>query len=498
MLRKENLPDGFSEPERPGDDAWERILELIRQRVSADTFDRWFKLTRLGALDDDKLVLVIPNEIYRFWIEENHLPALQDAIINLFGTPRKIQFVIDSGDPREAVRDGHGGAAEKIRGEEPAPGAAEGGNGGEPPGKFAVVDGPEVEKAAEKAASKACLSRRYLFEGFVVGANNQFVHAAGKAVADKPARIYNPLFIHGGVGLGKTHIIQAIGNRILATRKRANVLYVSSETFTNDFIDAIQEGELMKFRRKYRQLDVLIIDDIQFLAGKERTEEEFFHTFNALFDGHKQIVLSSDRPPAEIGRLEKRLVSRFEWGLTAELHAPDAETRIAILRKKIQLWEVQHVQDEVVYFLADRIQNNVRRLEGALMRVASYASLNGTKLTIDRIENLLRDLLAEEVPKVITIDKIQKRVAEYFDIRVADMTSKRRPASIAFPRQIAMFLSRSLLKSAFSEIGYAFGGRDHGTVMHACRQVKAKMERDDDLRRTVTMLESNIRSNREA
>ena len=254
---------------------------------------------------------------------------------------------------------------------------------------------------------------------------------------------------------------------------------------------------MVKFRKRYRQVDVLIIDDIQFLGGKERTQEEFFHTFNALFDGHKQIVLSSDRPPSEIRHLESRLVSRFEWGLTAELHPPDAETRIAILRKKMQLWDVK-LEDEVIFFLADRIHNNIRRLEGALMRTASYASLSGSKLTLQRAEELLRDILHEEAKNTITFDQIQKRVAEHYDIRIADMTSKRRPASIAFPRQVAMYLAREMLKSSYSEIGDAFGGRDHGTVMHAYRQIQKRMKEDDELRRAVSLLESLIRSNRDS
>lgn len=355
----------------------------------------------------------------------------------------------------------------------------------------------EQDSVLQRAQARVGLNSRYLFDSFVVGTNSRFVHAAASAVADKPSRIYNPFFVYGGVGLGKTHIIQAIGNQILATRKNAKVLYVSSESFANDFIDAIQKGELVKFRKRYRQVDVLLIDDIQFLGGKERTQEEFFHTFNALFDGHKQIVLSSDRPPSEIRQLETRLVSRFEWGLTAELHPPDTETRIAILRKKMQLWGVR-LEDEVVFFLADRIHNNIRRLEGALMRTASYASLSGSKLTLQRAEELLRDILQEEAKNTVTFDRIQKRVAEHYDIRIADMTSKRRPASIAIPRQIAMFLSRDMLKASYAEIGDAFGGRDHGTVMHACRQIQKKMKADDDLRRAVSLLESMIRSKHDA
>jgi chromosomal replication initiator protein len=482
---------------------WDKILSLVSERVSEDTFLRWFALTKLKRFDEETIDLAIPNEIYRFWIEENHMMTLQDAIIQALGFPRKVRFIIESGAPLEGATEETGAPRGSLAPEnrefpnEPTshpvqavhPEKAEEPESDSP---ARVVDGERLTRQRAKAG----LNDRYLFDSFVVGSNNRFVHAAACAVATKPSRIYNPLFIYGGVGLGKTHIMQAIGNEILVTRKNATVLYITSETFTNDFIDAVQKGELVKLRKRYRQVDVLIIDDIQFLGGKERTQEEFFHTFNALFDGHKQIVLSSDRPPSEIRQLENRLVSRFEWGLTAELHPPDAETRIAILRKKMQLWDVR-VEDEVVFFLADRIHNNVRRLEGALMRTASFASLSGSKLTLQRAEELLRDILHEEARNTVTLDRIQKTVAEYYDIRVADMTSKRRPQNIAFPRQVAMYLSREMLKASYAEIGEAFGGRDHGTVMHACKQIRKKMNAHNDLRRVVSLLETMIRSNRE-
>jgi chromosomal replication initiator protein len=299
------------------------------------------------------------------------------------------------------------------------------------------------------------------------------------------------LFLHGGVGLGKTHLMQAIGHHILGKKKGAKVSYVTSEQFTNDFIDAIQNNSLLKFRKRYRQMDVLLIDDIQFLAGKERSQEEFFHTFNTLFDGHKQIVLSSDRPPSELADLEARLVSRFDWGLTAELQPPDTETRMAILRKKAQSLEIQ-LSKEVLAYLAERVRTNVRRLEGALTRVASYASLSGQSPTFEKIEHLLKDILQEEARRSITIDQIQKRVAEHFDVRLADMTSKRRPANIAFPRQIAMYLSRELTKGSLSEIGDAFGGRDHGTVLHAHRLVRERMTKEEKIRQVISFLESQL------
>jgi chromosomal replication initiator protein len=299
------------------------------------------------------------------------------------------------------------------------------------------------------------------------------------------------LFIYGGVGLGKTHLMQAIGQQVMDRKKNFKVMYLSSERFTNEFIDAIQHNTLVKFRKRYRQSDVLLIDDIHFLAGKERSQEEFFHTFNTLFDGRKQIVLSSDRPASEITNLEQRLVSRFEWGLTAELQPPDIETRMAILRKKAQALHVQLAQD-VLEFLAQRVRSNVRRLEGALMRVASFVSLSGREISRDTVEQLLRDILQEEAKKIVTIDQIQKKVAEHFDVRLADMTSKRRPANIAFPRQVAMYLARRHTKASLNEIGDAFGGRDHGTVLHACKTVCERMQKEDQVRQLILLLDTQL------
>jgi len=277
----------------------------------------------------------------------------------------------------------------------------------------------------------------------------------------------------------------------MALQKGAKVVYLSSEQFTNEFIDAIQHATLVKFRKKYRHADVLMIDDIQFFAGKDRSQEEFFHTFNTLHDGHKQVVLSSDRPASEIDKLEQRLVSRFEWGMTAEIQPPDEETRIAILRSKAAGLNIQ-LEPWVIEFLADKIRNNVRRLEGALMRVASYKSLSDREITRDVIENLLRDIFQEQARKSVTIDQIQRKVAEHFDVRLADMTSKRRPANIAFPRQVAMYLSRELTGTSLSDIGDAFGGKDHGTVIHACKLVKSRIEDDEKTRNIVSMLDSQL------
>jgi len=291
-----------------------------------------------------------------------------------------------------------------------------------------------------------------------------------------------------GVGLGKTHLMQAIGHAVITSGKSRRVCYVTAEQFTNDYIQAIQTNTVTKFRKKYRQMDVLLVDDIHFLGGKERSQDEFFHTFNALIDSQKQIVLSSDRPAAEIANLESRLVSRFEWGLVTELHPPALETRIAILRKKVATFDVK-IPDRVIEFLAERIRTNIRRLEGALIRVAAFAPLTGQEITIDSVETLLGDALHEEAKHTITVDAIQKQVAEHFDIRLADMTSHRRPQNVAFPRQVAMFLSRTLTDRSLVDIGERFGGRDHGTVLHACRLIDKRMAEDQRLRETISHLQ---------
>ncbi len=437
---------------------WADISKRIRDRVSADGYDRWFSGVSAAVCTDDTITLCVPNPIHQFFIESNYLPILKESIREVVPSNTAVHFSSETPESEVAPR--------------PAPSA-------------------RTHKEKPLSTAPTGMNVRNTFDSFVVGTNNQFAHSAALAVAKAPARTYNPLFIYGGSGLGKTHLLQAIGHQVMATQKGAKVVYLSSEQFTNEFIDAIQHGTLVKFRKKYRHADVLMIDDIQFFAGKDRSQEEFFHTFNALHDGHKQVVLSSDRPASEIDKLEQRLVSRFEWGMTAEIQPPDEETRIAILRSKAAGLNIQ-LDAWVIEFLADKIRNNVRRLEGALMRVASYKSLSDREITREVIENLLRDIFQEQARKSVTIDQIQRRVAEHFDVRLADMTSKRRPANIAFPRQVAMYLSRELTGSSLSDIGDAFGGKDHGTVIHACKLVKKRIEGDEKTRNVVYMLDSQL------
>ena len=329
------------------------------------------------------------------------------------------------------------------------------------------------------------------FDNYVVGAGSQMAHACAVAVAAAPACTYNPLFIYGDTGMGKTHLMHAIAISIMERNPDANVAYVPSEKFTNNFIRAIQEGTLVKFRRRYRRVDVLLIDDIHFLSGKERSQEEIFHTFNELYESQKQIIIASDRPANEIARLENRLVSRFGWGMVADIQPPDLETRLAILNKKAKAMKL-NLSDDIMHFLAKRVPRNVRRMEGALTRVGTYAAMSKSRLDLDSVEHLLQDILQEEAQQQVTIDKIQKRVADHYQIALGDMTSKRRPANIAFPRQIAMYLSRILTSRSLQEIGDNFGGRDHGTVIHAMKAVENMMDQDESIRRTVDYLKKNL------
>jgi chromosomal replication initiator protein len=448
------------------DKIWTAAQQQLRSMLSADTFNLWFSPLHANALENDCIVLEVANDFCEVWLKDNYLGLLQEVLSRVAHRPVHVKFKVVPGNGNNAT----------IAPPSPA---------------HAVVKARSAEAPPEKVSSELGFNPKNTFDTFVVGNNNNFAHAAALAVAQTPGKSYNPLFLYGGVGLGKTHLLHAIGQQVVKNRKGARVAYLSSEKFTNEYIDAIQNNQLVKFRKKYRQTDVLLIDDIQFLAGKERIQEEFFHTFNALHESHKQIVLTCDRPAGEIQNLEHRLVSRFEWGLVTDLQPPDIETRLAILRKKAISMNVE-LPEDVLNFLAHRIRANIRRLEGALIRVASYASLTGRKLTPELVESLLREVLHEEGRFSISIEVIQKRVAEHFDIRLADMTSKRRPENIAFPRQVAMFLSRNLTESSLNSIGEAFGGRDHGTVLHACRLVKDRMEVDPNVRQVVSYLEKQL------
>jgi chromosomal replication initiator protein len=443
---------------------WAAAQQSLRAMLNPDIYNLWFLPVKAVGLEGDTIVLEVANDFCEVWLKDNYLGLIRDVLAQASGQILKIRFRVGEGGAFVYAVDG----------------------------KTKSKSGAEaVDRAGAPTREAVAFNPKNTFETFVVGENNNHAHAAAIAVSQAPGKSYNPLFLYGGVGLGKTHLLHAIGQHVATHKKGARITYLSSEKFTNEYIDGIQNNQLVRFRRKYRQADVLLIDDVQFLAGKERIQEEFFHTFNALHEAHKQIVLTCDRPAAEIQNLEQRLVSRFEWGLVTELQPPDVETRLAILRKKGKAMGVE-LPEEIVNFLANRIRTNIRRLEGALIRVTSFASLTGKKLTLQVVEGLLREVLHEEGRYSVNIDCIQKKVAEHFDIRLADMTSKRRPENIAFPRQIAMFLSRQMTESSLNTIGEAFGGRDHGTVLHACRLVKDRMEVDAQVRQVVTYLEKQL------
>jgi chromosomal replication initiator protein len=437
---------------------WKRACSHLQELLHPDVYSRWIAVIEPRSLANHTLTLAVDNNFYQTWLEDNYLPLIQAAVASVCGDELKIEFAVT---------------------QKPGPAPAEAGE-----------DRPaRRQPAAPRRAPESVLNPRFTFDDFIVGSSNNFAHAAALAVAQAPARAYNPLFIYGGTGLGKTHLMQAIGHHVLANSS-ARIRYLSSETFTNEYIDSLQDRTTLQFRKKYRSVDLLLIDDIHFLAGKERMQEEFFHTFNTLFDAHKQIVLTSDRPASEIQRLEQRLVSRFEWGLVTELQPPDLETRIAILRNRNAQGSFS-LSDDAVLFIAKSIRSNIRRLEGALIRATSYASLLGHPLTIPELETLLRDTLDQEKQDLLTFDAIMKAVADYFDVRMIDMTSKRRPAAVALPRQVAMYLCRSLTAASLPEIAGAFG-KTHATVLHGCRAVQRRMGEDPDLRQHVLHLTAQL------
>lgn len=448
---------------------WSASLSTLRTLLSQDIFNLWFAPIRAISLQGDEITLEVPNDFCEVWLKDNYAGLLKDALIQGSGRELTVRYLSSNQELQGTGAAAKPAPREKTRSE------------------ASVRDsGPAGENS---------FNPRNTFENFVVGDNNTFAHAAAMAVAQAPGKTYNPLFLYGGVGLGKTHLLHAIGLHVAERKRNARVTYVSAERFTNEFIDAIQNGALVKFRRRYRQSEVLLIDDIQFLSGKERIQEEFFHTFNALHEEHHQIVLTCDRPANEIQGLEQRLVSRFEWGLVTDMQPPDVETRVAILRKKERLLGTS-LPPEIIQFIAERVRSNIRRLEGAYVRVSSYLALTRKPVTTSVVEGLLRDILHEENRSSLTIETIQKVVAEHYDIRVSDITGKRRPGNIAFPRQIAMYLSRQLTDSSLNTIGEAFGGRDHGTVLHAVRQVNDRMSVEPSVRQSVGYIESQLlRSN---
>ena len=432
---------------------WAHFQESLSHKLPATVLDKWVRPCRLLAVEGDHLRIGAPNTFSRDWLVQHHLDALQHAAQECLGGSPRVSVVVDE------TADADAGPA--------APVARSGGGRG--------AEG---------------LNPRYTFDTFVVGSSNQFAGAACQAVAELPSRAYNPLFIYGGVGLGKTHLLHAVGHQSVRLFPGMAVVYLSSERFTNELINAIRYDRTAEFRARYRTIDLLLIDDIQFISGKERTQEEFFHTFNDLYESRKQIVVSSDCPPKDIPEIEERLRSRFEWGLIADIQPPDFETRVAILKKKAALDRVR-LADDVAYLIAGRVKSNIRELEGSLTRMIAFCALTGREMSVDLAQEVLGELWGEE-EKIITIDQIQRKVSDFFGVKISDLKAQNRTKAVAFPRQIAMYLSRQLTHASLSEVGRAFGGKDHTTVLHAVDKVQALLQEDPKLRKTVDGLIQGI------
>ncbi|HXF97550.1 MAG TPA: chromosomal replication initiator protein DnaA [Gaiellaceae bacterium] len=441
---------------------WDAIAARLRQTLNAPVYDAWFAHAQPVSLGEGKLVVSVPNGFTRDWIVRHFEGLVTSAARELYGEA-SVAFVVASDEAPAAP----GGA--------PKPKA-------EPP--------PRELQESE-------LNAKYTFDLFVIGSSNRFAHAAALAVAEAPAQAYNPLFIYGGTGLGKTHLLQAIGHYVRQHSKRLTFRYVTSETFMNDFIDSLRDKRIDGFKRRYRNYHLLLIDDIQFFEGKERIQEEFFHTFNSLYEGGAQIVISSDRPPREIATLEERLRSRFEWGLLTDIQPPDLETRIAILRKKVNTERIAITDPAVLTFIAERVSSNIRELEGALTRVVAFSSLTGRPLTVDLAEQVLKDVFPQgsDAPEV-TISRIQEAVCERFGVTVEELVSPRRSQSVAYPRQVAMYLSRELTDSSLPTIGREFGGRDHTTVIHATQKITRMIREDRSVYNLVQELTARIKQAR--
>jgi chromosomal replication initiator protein len=428
---------------------WEQVLSCIENRVNRHSFLTWFKPTAFVSDDGQNVKVRVPNPLFRDWLVKHYAAVVDEAMSEAGRSSSAIEFVVEDGLPAAAA---------------PPPPVPE------PP----PVHSPELPPITNPAG----LNPRYAFDTFIVGPSNQFAHAACRAVAEAPSRSYNPLFIYGGVGLGKTHLMHAIGHYVLANARALRLTYISSERFMNEMINAVRFDRILDFRERYRSVDVLLVDDIQFLAGKEGTQTEFFHTFNSLYDSQKQIVISSDCPPHEIPALEERLRSRFEWGLIADIQLPDLETKVAILKRKAEA-EAVPLPDDVALFIAGKIKSNIRELEGSLIRLIAYASLTGREISLPLAQEVLKKVLGHE-EKAVTIDQIQKFVADFYQLKMADLKSRNNAKSVAMPRQIAMYLCKALTSASLPEIGKSFGGKHHSTVIHSIRKIEDLRRKDEN------------------
>lgn len=450
---------------------WQSTLDNIEDQLSKPSFETWFKPTEILAIQNNTIIIEVPNEFAKDWLKTKYSNLIKETLIKITNNSYQVKFVIPEMTQEEIFIE-----------EE----------------KEDQVEEAKSDLTEKEEDSNSILNPKYTFDTFVIGNSNRFAHAASLAVAEAPAKAYNPFFIYGDVGLGKTHLMHAIGHYILKHNSNMKIMYLTSEEFTNRLINSIRYDKTIQFRNQYRNIDILLIDDIQFLAGKERTQEEFFHTFNALHDANKQIIISSDRPPKEIPTLEERLRSRFEWGLITDIQEPDLETRIAILKKKATLEDLE-VPNDVIVYIANKIESNIRELEGALIRVVAYSSLTNERISIDLAQRALKGIVVDNQieyhPKEITVDLIKKVVSHHYGIRVEEMDSKKRTRAISFPRQVAMYISRELTDLSLPQIGNRFGGRDHSTILHGYDKIKNKMKEEASFKKTIDTLIDKLRRN---
>ncbi len=461
---------------------WDSVLSAVEKRINHESFTTWFKPITFNKSDDSTIYLKVPDRVFEDWILNNYRDVLEESLEELNLGGRKISFEVASQENQ-----GPDYNSERDLPPRDPPDFLLNGPSTQTQGSSFFADTPlPTTTFVDIEPLDLPLNSKYTFDTFVVGSSNQFAHAAALAVADAPSKTYNPLYIYGGVGLGKTHLMCAIGHRVKETNRHLHLCYISAEKFMNELINAIRYDRTMTFREKYRSIDILLIDDIQFIAGKERTQEEFFHTFNALYDGQKQIVISSDCPPREIPTLEERLHSRFEWGLIADIQPPDLETKVAILRKKAAL-EKLNLPDNVALFIASKIKSNIRELEGSLVRLTALSSLRGEPISLSLAQEAIKNLIEEE-DRSVTIEVIQKVVADYYNLRVADLKSKSNARNIAVPRQIAMYLCKVLTKASLPEIGREFGGKHHTTVLHSINKINKLYEQKGVFHRIINSL----------
>ena len=440
------------------EDIWNKSLLKIEGKVGNSVFDLWFKPIRLSQLKDQIATVEIPNRFFKEWIEDTYPNIIRESLESIVGHPVTLSFKVEE---KQNI------TQEKII--------------------------EKLENKRIKLANKGIhLNPKYTFENFVTGTSNQFAQAAAFAVAESPGKTYNPLFLYGGVGLGKTHLMNAIGNKVLAQRHGFSVIYVSSEQFTNEVVSSLRHDKMTEFKEKYRNLDLLLLDDVQFIANKTATQEEFFYTFNTLYEKQKQIVISCDRPPREISEVTDRLRSRFNMGLIVDIQPPDIETKLAIIYKKADMMDIRNIPEDVANFLASKIKSNIRELEGALIRIAAQSSLTGKEINLDSTKKILKDILQDD-EKPISIDMIQKVVCEFYNLRLSDMKTKRRTKDIALPRQGAMYLSKQVTSGSLSDIGKLFGGKDHATVIYACKQIEEKRGKDETFNRMIENLLHKIK-----